>query len=1075
MPEKDIDVKAWAWVGENKLSYDVWDKKYRNNGESFDEWIDRVSGGNEDIAELIRQHKFLFGGRILAGRGLAKNGRKLCSSNCFVVTPPEDNIESIFDCAKKMARTYSRGGGCGTDLGKLAPRGAKIRNAANETSGAVSFMDLYSMVTGLIGMSGRRGALMLSMPVNHPDIEEFIGVKTDLNRVTKANISVRVDDEFMRAVENDGDYTLSFTREETGETISRTVRARDLFHKIAETNYDYAEPGMLFWDTIENNSYLSAYPDFHYAGTNPCFTGDMQLLTADGYKRFEDICDTEPDIINANGKITKGSVWSTGKKEVCELVLENGMTIKCTPNHVFMLNDGGECEARDLLGKRLHPYITSAYAQDPTFLKLGYIQACGRLDELNDPFSHSIHMDIGSDEFIREDFASDRYTEDDDGIFLFGYNDLVHDMGFTLDTPPYRTFPAAYADWDNTQKAAFLCGLFTANGSVRGKRILLRTECPQVADILMDSLRADFGLTPHLRAWHGHWWIVIRRYQDILTFCRNISFHGKKLRKVMELLLKNAPRVAQIHYLGRETVYDFSEPETHWGVVNGLIVHNCGEEPLPSGGACLLSSINLSEYVTDPFTDKAAFDFGTFDIDVRKVVYAMDDVLSEGMPLLPLDEQKESALAWRQIGIGIMGLGDMLIKLGVRYGSSQAVSISERIAMAMANQAAVSSALLAYDRGPYRNFDMYALIQSPMYNKLNDSTKHIIKDCGGMRHSQILTCAPTGSISMIMGQVSSGIEPIFANSYTRKTESLHGQDTYYKVYTPIVRQYMEAHGITDEKDLPDYFVTAPEIDPHERVLMQAAWQKYIDASISSTVNLPEETTVEQIEDIYMDAWKNGLKGITVYRANCARTGILTKDGGQKKEETATAEEVTAARIERGMIEDVPDGLTYRKYKLTTGCGSLYLFVGIDDDENKIYDVFTSVGHNGCIINTHAISRLISTCIRGGISVDYVIDQLNRAGVCPSWQLAKGKGKPLSEGRSCASAVAAVLRRIQNELREYAVEEGDAEPEQPAPKPDIGEEKADIEQMDICPECGGRSLVHEGGCVSCVSCGYSKCG
>ena len=151
------------WLGEdNQLGVDIWEKKYCHDGESFDEWVTRISGGNEEIGEYIKEKKFLFGGRILSNRGLNKEGRKVTYSNCYVIQPPEDNIESIFECAKKLARTYSYGGGCGIDISGLSPRGARINNAAKETSGAVSFMDLYSMVTGLIGQNGRRGALMIS-------------------------------------------------------------------------------------------------------------------------------------------------------------------------------------------------------------------------------------------------------------------------------------------------------------------------------------------------------------------------------------------------------------------------------------------------------------------------------------------------------------------------------------------------------------------------------------------------------------------------------------------------------------------------------------------------------------------------------------------------------------------------------------------------------------------------------------------------------------------------------------------------------------------------------------------------
>ena len=262
------------WLGkDNNLGIDIWNKKYRYNNETFDEWLNRVSGGDDDVKKLIKEKKFLFGGRILANRGLNSSGKKISYSNCYVIEPPSDSIESIFDCAKKLARTYSYGGGCGVDLSNLCPRGSKVRNAAEESTGAVSFMDLYSMVTDVISQRGRRGALMLSLSCEHPDLEEFIELKSDLDRVTKANISIRITDKFMAAVKNKQPFTLSFTREETGETITKTVDAASIFHKICEMNWDYAEPGMLFWDKIENWNLLSCDDNFHYAGTNPCAWG----------------------------------------------------------------------------------------------------------------------------------------------------------------------------------------------------------------------------------------------------------------------------------------------------------------------------------------------------------------------------------------------------------------------------------------------------------------------------------------------------------------------------------------------------------------------------------------------------------------------------------------------------------------------------------------------------------------------------------------------------------------------------------------------------------------------------------
>ena len=242
-----MNIEQWLGI-ENQLGIDIWKKKYQQNNETFDEWLDRVSGGNETIKQLIVEKKFLFGGRILSNRGLAKNERKLTYSNCYVIAPPEDNIESIFECAGKLARTFSYGGGCGIDISKLSPRGAQIRNSAKETTGSVSFMELYNLVTSLIGQNGRRGALMLSLDCNHPDLEEFISIKNDLNKITKANISVRVTDEFMDAVINNKFYRTSFVREETGEEKAKVVFAPDIFRQLCKNNWDFGEPGVLYWD-----------------------------------------------------------------------------------------------------------------------------------------------------------------------------------------------------------------------------------------------------------------------------------------------------------------------------------------------------------------------------------------------------------------------------------------------------------------------------------------------------------------------------------------------------------------------------------------------------------------------------------------------------------------------------------------------------------------------------------------------------------------------------------------------------------------------------------------------------------
>lgn len=741
------------WLGtENQLGQDIWERKYRYENETFDEWINRVSGGNSEIANLIKEKKFLFGGRILANRGLENKGRKISLSNCYVIEPPEDNIESIFDCAKKLARTYSYGGGCGVDISKLSPRGAKVNNAAKETTGSVSFMDLYSMVTGLIGQAGRRGALMLSLSCEHPDLEEFIGIKSDLDRVTKANISIRITDKFMAAVKNKTPFTLSFTRLETGETITKEIDAYEMFHKMCEMNWDYAEPGMLFWDRINNWNLLSCDDEFEYAGTNPC-----------------------------------------------------------------------------------------------------------------------------------------------------------------------------------------------------------------------------------------------------------------------------------------------------------------AEEPLPAGGSCLLGSINLAEFACD-----TGFDFESFKHCVKSSVIALNEVLDEGLPLHPLKEQRESVYDWRQIGLGIFGLADLLIKLGIKYGSPEAIDLCDMIGHTMADMAIKTSAVLAKEYGVYPKYKPEAVEQSAFYSKnALGETKELVESFG-LRNSQLLTIAPTGSLSTMLG-VSGGIEPIFANYYTRKTESLKGHDEYYKVYTPIVKEYMDKHGLKDDSELPDYFVTAQTLDYKNRIYMQSIWQSHIDASISSTVNVPNDFTVEQVEGLYMTAWDAGLKGVTIFRDGCKRAGILTI-----KENVEDIVE-KPHRLERGMIIKADDNCIGKKRTLRTGCGTLHCEAFFDPDNGQLLETYFSKGSSGgCNNFMIGLSRMISLAARGGIDVYSIADQLKSSGTCPSYAVRTATKHDTSKGSSCPVAIGNALLEMYEEMMDEVgfsdVEEKELEVITPKIVP-VSKAK--------CPQCGGE-LVFEGGCNTCKNCGWSKC-
>lgn len=707
----------------SELGEDIWKKKYQRNGESFEDWLERVSGGDLDVIQLIVDKKFLFGGRILSNRGITDRG--VTYSNCYVIEPPHDSIEGIYEAAMKLARTFSYGGGCGVDISTLRPKGAEVHNAALTTSGAVSFMDVLEQTARVIGQNGRRGALMISMDSSHPDIHDFIDAKLD-NKLEKCNISVRMSDDDME-------------------------NKPDILDHIALNNYDWAEPGILYWDTIKRYNLLDKFAYFEYAGVNPC-----------------------------------------------------------------------------------------------------------------------------------------------------------------------------------------------------------------------------------------------------------------------------------------------------------------AEEPLPAGGSCLLGALNLSEFIENPFTDKAAFNIPEFKSAVRIAIRGLNDVLDEGLELHPLEEQRNSVRDWRQIGLGIMGFADMLLKMRCQYDSSRALDIIEIIGKTLVNTGLEESALLAMDTEPFPECDLRLILASTFItvlrnsNVIEDNTIDLIKRYG-LRNSQLFTIAPTGSISTMLG-VSGGVEPIFATHYTRKTQSLHGEDVYYNVYTPIIQKMIDT-GVISEENVST-IATAQNIDPFDRVTIQAQWQRFIDASISSTVNVTNDTTVETIRDLYQAAWEDGCKGLTIYRAGCKKEGVLVVDTPKEQ----TMEDTIHIPITDTSI----DNCVAYGTQLTTGCGSLWMSVYFHKKTGQLCHIFLDKGsQGGCNSFMVGLSRMISYAGKLGGTVEGICDQLNSVPACPSYTVRNAVKGDTSSGKCCPSAIGRALMELK---RRYIADHEELYKE---------ELKPEEVKVSNCPECGAK-LNFTGGCNSCPECGYTKC-
>ena len=493
-----------------------------------------------------------------------------------------------------------------------------------------------------------------------------------------------------------------------------------------------------------------------------------------------------------------------------------------------------------------------------------------------------------------------------------------------------------------------------------------------------------------------------------------------------------------------------------------------GEQPLPKDGACNLGSINISEFIDN----HGKFEFDEFERVVGVCVKALDDVLEEGKDLHALENQREMAKSWRNIGLGLMGIGSALIKMKISYGSTESIKFLESVGESMINSALLKSSILAKEKGsfPALNNRQDLILNSDFINTVaRDDVKVSILE-NGLRNNSLLSIAPSGSIGTLLG-ISTGVEPYFRFSYQRKTESLHkGEDVYYDVNVPIAQEYFDNN--PSEESLPSYFIDSSQINWRDRVKFQATLQKYIDTAISSTVNLPEETTVEETLELYLESWKQGIKGITIYRSGCNLEGILTVD---KKEDEPKVKE--GFKLPRGIVEEVNDQLIGRKRKLRTGCGSLYVSLFFDPNDGEPKEIWLSKGsEGGCVSNLTALSRMISLAFRGGIAVEGVVDQLGSALTCPSYTVRRVTKKDTSRGDCCGTAIGYAIMEMYNEIKdELGIEEIDfKEVEGKISKKDENTSTFIHEGKYKCPECG-ESLIMEGGCNSCKSCGYSKCG
>ena len=1014
-------------VGFQETSLNIWDKKYRlktKDGEVIDETMDdtyrRVAAALADVepeGDREKWHEtFLWAlrrgavpaGRIISNAGAREHKPATSTINCTVSGSIGDSMNDILDKVHEAGLTLKAGCGIGYEFSTLRPKGAYVSGAGAYTSGPLSFMDIYDKMCFTVSSAGgRRGAQMGTFDVGHPDVMDFIRAKREDGRLRQFNLSLLVTDDFIQAVRDEADWTLAFPADkqqiDSGEVdiedssqvlwrdwpirsgyatndqgqvackVYKTMPARRLWDMIMASTYDFAEPGFVLIDRVNdlNNNWF----DETIRATNPCVTADTWVHTTEGPRQVADLID-EPFEALVDGESwasSEAGFFRTATKPVCRLDTADGYSLRLTDDHQVrkvVRFDGdatrtdwcaaSELEAGDRIVLHDHRRATNWQGLRGFGRREGYLlglmrNSGGQFDGNGATVSLYQSSAVANASYAAVP-ARVKSVMHEAVKAASAFTGVPHDQAWQevaehgecrLSVPGLQlvaeqlglfgsdTFITPAVEQCSSE---FYAGFLRASFDVRAEILPGGNAGPVIryADVHEEDIGAIQRMLLRMGIVAGRsgvrasavtgacLWIT---GANLTQFAKVIGFtEDEKAEQLREALLHAAvgqaderfvARVKSVVRDGSEAVYDCQVPGINAFDANGVYAHNCGEQPLPPYGSCLLGSVNLTKFVVDPFTEAARFDWDEY----RKVVSVFTRMLDNVVEIngLPLAGQRQEIMRKRRHGMGFLGLGSTLTMLRMKYGAEDSIEFTEKVAREMAQAGWETGLELAQERGPapimLEEFTVTAEMlrkrpemirdgwevgdtisgrvlharYSRYMQKLAEVSPELVKDLEriGARFTHHSSIAPTGTISLsLANNASNGIEPSFAHHYYRNVIR-EGKKTKEKVdvfsfellaYREFInKNAMPASEKADEQ-LPDYFLTAEDISPKQHVDIQAAAQEWIDSSISKTANVPTEFAFEEFKDIYLYAHEKGLKGCTTFRFNPeAFQGVLVKE------------------------------------------------------------------------------------------------------------------------------------------------------------------------------------------------------